>query len=297
MDKPDKKSKYKTVRRQALLTLAFLFFLGLAVYSASQLISGWLDYAASDREYDELRQNYEPPDDDGDGPDDVPAVGGPSEGEDHDPGQAGDGQGQDGDGEVDGDGGDGEQTGDSARPPQPPEPQPGRDPAEINPDYIGWIKIKDSYINYPVVRGQDNEKYLTTSFEGRSSKPGAIFMDYRCADGFGGRHSIVYGHNLRTTSMFGTLNKFLDGEYLENHREMTITLPDGTREKWRIFAARSTDTSDPAYRLRFTGDAEFAAFAAWLGAPEGTARILTLSTCAESASSAQRILVHAAFVE
>jgi len=51
---------------------------------------------------------------------------------------------------------------------------------EINPDYVGWLKIDGTNIDFPIVRGNDNEKYLTTTFKGEENILGAVFMDYRC---------------------------------------------------------------------------------------------------------------------
>ena len=49
---------------------------------------------------------------------------------------------------------------------------------KINKDVIGWIQFDEpERINYPVVKGEDNDKYLTATFEGKKNSSGAIFMD------------------------------------------------------------------------------------------------------------------------
>ena len=50
---------------------------------------------------------------------------------------------------------------------------------QINSDVVGWIYIEDTAINYPIVLGEDNEKYVRTSVDGKYSYYGSIFMDYR----------------------------------------------------------------------------------------------------------------------
>lgn len=53
---------------------------------------------------------------------------------------------------------------------------------KINPDIVAWIYIPGSPINYPVVKGPDNEKYLHTAFDGRDgffSSAGTIFIDQK----------------------------------------------------------------------------------------------------------------------
>lgn len=93
--------------------------------------------------------------------------------------------------------------------------------------------------------------------------------------------------------MFGSLSGLLDAGVYPN---IQITAADGQSRVYSIFAVRETDITDPAYRLAFTGEDDFANFAAMLGAPlpEGTTRILTLSTCANSPDRNDRLLVHAA---
>lgn len=165
---------------------------------------------------------------------------------------------------------------------------------EINPDYIGWIQIPGTKINYPVVRGQDNSHYLTYTFEDTYNPVGSIFMDYRNQLGFGSQHTVVYGHNVKDGSMFGQLSKFLDGEFLAQNPTITVTTDEGTLT-YQIFAARVTDMYDASYRLDFADDADFAAFATAYGAPEGTRQMLTLSTCTNVVDE-ERILVHAALL-
>ena len=181
--------------------------------------------------------------------------------------------------------------------PEPTTTYPGQGLAEINPDYIGGIAVTGTAVDYPVVRGGDNEKYLTTTFEGNENKLGALFMDYRCTQGFDGRHTVVYGHNARYGSMFGSLSGLLDaGEY----PDIQITTADGESRVYRVFAARETDITDPAYRLEVDGEDDFLNFAAMLGAPdsgrlpEGATRILTLATCTNGPDKNDLLLVHAA---
>ncbi len=85
---------------------------------------------------------------------------------------------------------------------------------EINPDYMGWINIENTPIDYPVVKGKDNEFYLTRDFNKKYLALGSIFMDYR-NKGFEDKNVVIYGHHMRDKSMFGSLKKFKDIEYLK----------------------------------------------------------------------------------
>lgn len=81
-----------------------------------------------------------------------------------------------------------------------------------NPDTAGWIKVDGTYIDNVVVQTTDNEYYLDRNFYGEKSQPGTVFADYRCVvNDYNDKQSdniILYGHNQRDGTMFGTLNKY-----------------------------------------------------------------------------------------
>jgi sortase B len=161
---------------------------------------------------------------------------------------------------------------------------------EINPDYMCWIKIEDTIIDYPVVRGDDNERYLNTSFYNEKNELGALFMDYRCA-GESTPHIIIYGHNARSGDLFGSLRRFLDESYLADHPKISLKINDSIVE-YEIFSARKTDVADIAYNnLNFGEYTAFCDFAEKCGAPSGAEQILTLSTCVSAGNNNERVIV------
>ncbi len=60
--------------------------------------------------------------------------------------------------------------------------EPQTELTEINSDYVGWLRVDSTEIDYPVVKGPDNDRYLDTTFTGEKNASGAIFMDCRCAE-------------------------------------------------------------------------------------------------------------------
>lgn len=81
---------------------------------------------------------------------------------------------------------------------------------EINPDTVGYIKIDGTVIDYPVVRGEDNDFYLTHDFYKNESRSGTVMMDYRnkvTADGNSG-NLVLYGHNMAVGTFFASLNEY-----------------------------------------------------------------------------------------
>lgn len=77
----------------------------------------------------------------------------------------------------------------------------------VNPDIFAWIRSRDGSIDYPLVRGGDNDRYLHTGANGERNALGAIFMDYRngsLEDPF----ILIYGHMMKNDLMFGSLKSF-----------------------------------------------------------------------------------------
>ncbi|MCL2249297.1 MAG: class B sortase [Oscillospiraceae bacterium] len=164
---------------------------------------------------------------------------------------------------------------------------------EINSDFIGWISIAD-LINYPIVRGANNVRYLNTTFMGERNRAGAIFMDYRHTRGFDETIKIIYGHLTGDGTMFSQLHRFRNSTFLAENPYIEITTLDGEVLTYRIFAARMTDAWNPAYTLSFT-DTE-RAIRGFPGAPPDAEHFMLLSTCTYSADDDERFLVFAALV-
>jgi len=183
--------------------------------------------------------------------------------------------------------------------PPPPPPDPAQIAAslsvfsEINPDFMGWIIISGTSVDYPVVRGPDNTQYLNTTFSGASNPSGAIFMDYRCTGGFDAPVSLIHGHNMRDGSMFSPLTGFLNRDFMLRHSEIIIVTADGEILVYRVFEARRTDAWDRVYTLDFN---DAYAAAAFFG-DEDSERFLILSTCLSGADRDARLLVLAVLVK
>lgn len=81
-----------------------------------------------------------------------------------------------------------------------------------NPDTAGWIKVGGTYIDNVVVQTDNNSDYLDRNFYGQKAQPGTVFADYRCVvNDYNDNQSnniILYGHNQRDGTMFGSLNYY-----------------------------------------------------------------------------------------
>ena len=94
----------------------------------------------------------------------------------------------------------------------------------INSDCIGWIRIDETDIDYPVVQAADNSFYLHHNFNQESAICGAIFMDYRNDIDLAREHLILYGHQMKDGSMFKQLNGYKDKDFYKEHPEITLYL-------------------------------------------------------------------------
>ena len=97
-----------------------------------------------------------------------------------------------------------------------------------NPDTIGWIRVPDTKIDYPIVQSPDNQYYLHTDFEGKDSVYGTIYLDADSKPDFSGWNNPIYGHHMKDGSMFKDVVKFKDQDFFENHRYFEIYTPERT---------------------------------------------------------------------
>ena len=133
----------------------------------------------------------------------------------------------------------------------------------MNEECIGWITIEDTPVNYPVMHTPDDpEKYLRRDFNNKYSAAGVPFVDARCD--LQSPNIIIYGHNMKNRSMFGSLINYLKDEYLKPHPVIKFETMNGC-EYYTIVEVRKTDTSDSWYNQS-------------INSTDGN-EYLTLSTC------------------
>lgn len=127
-----------------------------------------------------------------------------------------------------------------------------KEKAKVNPDIYAWITIPDTKIDYPVLQSsEDNGYYLTHDQEGKENPSGALFTeDYNNKD-FQDPITVIYGNNMEDGSMFGELNQYADGRYMEEHPYIYIQTDNGeTTLKYRVFAAYRSDNRHIMERFR-----------------------------------------------
>ncbi|MBQ8623018.1 MAG: class B sortase [Oscillospiraceae bacterium] len=167
-----------------------------------------------------------------------------------------------------------------------------------NADVAAWLYLEDSKINYPVLHADDNDKYLHTMIDGTYNKAGSIFMDCRNKGDLSDLNIIIYGHNMKNDSMFGTLSEYKKQEYFEDHPVMWLITCDKAY-KLEVVAALDTTDDSIAYDILLSAD-ELKEYLEWAIKKSDIAtnadvsaisQVVTLSTCYSSNYDNTRYIV------
>lgn len=179
-----------------------------------------------------------------------------------------------------------------------------------NPDTVGWIKIADTSIDYPVMYNKDsNAYYLHRNFRKQESSAGIPYMDYQCTLDGSCDNYILYGHNMRNGTMFHDLLDYEDRSFWENHRYIGFdTLYHRCRyEVFAVFHTRVGAKNEFKYynfvkaetREEFDSYVqqciELSEFKTGI-VPQFGEKLLTLSTCSYNFSN-ERFVVAARLIE
>lgn len=130
---------------------------------------------------------------------------------------------------------------------------------EINPQVVGWIKIDQTKVDYPVLKAEDNEFYLHHNINKQVARAGSIFMDYRNEGKGEDKNTIIYGHHMKDGSMFKDLMGYKKEQFFVEHPLITFD----TMEKvtyWEIFSVYITEASYDYVRTDFIDDVDYENF-------------------------------------
>lgn len=145
-----------------------------------------------------------------------------------------------------------------------------------NSDCIGWVYIKNTKVNYPVMYTPNSpEKYLKKNFYGEYSGSGVPFVDARC--NLKSNNIIIYGHNMKNLTVFGGLRKYLDKNYLKNHPIIEFETLDGLYQ-YKITEVKKTDINDKWFTHNIYSSQDGKSY-------------LTLSTCYGSNKKARLLII------
>lgn len=174
---------------------------------------------------------------------------------------------------------------------------------EKNNDFIGWITVNGTNIDYPVVRNNDDpEFYLNHNFNKEEDKHGIPFASQSSLIP-DGDNIIIYGHHMRDGTMFSELKKFTDSDFCEeNHLiELSTINTTATYEVIMVFKISESDTEKFPYHT-FTSFNNITAneylskaqeYAIWSSKESVTdnTKLLTLSTCEYSLKNGRLVII------
>lgn len=106
---------------------------------------------------------------------------------------------------------------------------------QTNPDFIGWLNVYETNIDFAFAQSKDNDYYLYKDINREYSISGTIFLDYRCNGDFTSQVSVLYGHHMKKSAKFTYLDAFESSDYLNAHRHLNVLLSDRYIQS-RIFA-------------------------------------------------------------
>ena len=168
-----------------------------------------------------------------------------------------------------------------------------------NKECIGWVCIKKTAIDYPVMHTpNDPKKYLYKNFNGQYSTSGTPFLDARCT--INSSNCILYGHNMRNGQLFASLKQYVDKSYYKKHPEVEFQTKNGDNF-YKIFAVVALKQDDEWYNFidspnsknfkkNITGIMEKAIYTTGVK-PKFGQQLLTLSTCYGSDEDGRLIVV------
>lgn len=169
----------------------------------------------------------------------------------------------------------------------------------INGDFVGWIRLDDSTVDYPFVQGTDNEYYLRHLFDGTYNNSGCVFMDVNNNRDFSDKNTILYAHNMKNGTMFAAIEKYKDASYYDGHKVIHIYTEAATYDVYPV-AGIVTDGQDDYVRTSFSDDNDFMLYVNRFVSSstftseqsiETTDRMIMLSTCNYDRSDGRYVLI------
>lgn len=176
---------------------------------------------------------------------------------------------------------------------------------KVNSEIVGWIFFENEDISYPVLQGPDNDKYMRTTYDGKSATAGSIFMDAASDGDFSDYHTLIYGHNMKNLSMFGKLKYYrTDAAYFDEHKYFQIITENG-KYRYEVIACKEVEETSALYTTYKTAGAGFYDFVAQEILSKNSIRpeakvnsdshVITLSTC--TAQDTRRLIISAVRVD
>ncbi|MBQ7775727.1 MAG: class B sortase [Lachnospiraceae bacterium] len=176
----------------------------------------------------------------------------------------------------------------------------------MNKKLIGWLKIDDTNIDYPVMQTTDNEYYLTHNINQEKDRNGALFLDKDCDVLEPSTNLIIYGHHMRSGRMFGHLDDYESEKFYKEHStiQFDTIYEKGTYEIMYVFRSKVFSENEVVFKyyqfIDCYSEKEFESNMKEMAAislydtgvtAEYGDELLTLSTCDNSVDNGRFVVV------
>ena len=113
----------------------------------------------------------------------------------------------------------------------------------VNQDVKAWLTLDHTQIDYPVLQGEDNFAYINTDVYGNFALAGSIFIDSRCDPSFADPYTLLHGHHMENSRMFGDLDLYKELDFFRQYYTGTLIIP-GYQWPLRVFACMVVPSSE-----------------------------------------------------
>ena len=171
---------------------------------------------------------------------------------------------------------------------------------KINPDIIAWIEVSGTKVDYPVLRCHTWNEYLHKDYKGKNNYLGSIFVQPGTAKDFSDFHTVVFGHNMRNQSMFGSLHRFEEKSFYQKHKKVYIYQPHQeihseiystyhTQDKLSSYQTTFESVNEKKKWIKNTRKYQLYSTKAHPGVKD---HVITFSTCDNGRGHTARYVVH-----
>ena len=175
---------------------------------------------------------------------------------------------------------------------------------KINSETVAWLQLNGTNINYPVVQANNNEFYLTHSFDKKKNNAGWVFMDYRNNKAEFDQNTIIYAHGRINQVMFGTLRNIVKSNWYNNSDNYIVKVSTDTYNTlWQVFSVYHIKTTTDYLKINFRSNDEFQSFIDLIKNRSvynfntnvtTNDKIITLSTCY---NESEKVVLHAKLIK